>query len=131
MQWSEGFSRTSIWYLISDDRSKAQEFFEAVTSHLSQTRDAILVFDQGYWQPDHGLWESVQGVSLLPFFRSQLTNQAEWKDVILDEEFKERLQRDYRSFYKSEKIYKDLQVPWKRGLIFLGVCHFLLHIFIN
>jgi len=72
MQWSEGFSRTSIWYLISDDKSKAQEFFEAVTSHLSQTRDAILVFDQGYWQPDHGLWESVQGVSLLPFFRSQL-----------------------------------------------------------
>jgi len=67
MQWSEGFSRTSIWYLISDDKSKAQEFFEAVTSHLSQTRDAILVFDQGYWQPDHGLWESVQGVSLLPF----------------------------------------------------------------
>jgi hypothetical protein len=47
--------------------------------------------------------------------------QAQWKDVILDEEFKERLQRDYRSFYKSEKIYKDLQVPWKRGLIFLGV----------
>ena len=41
----------------------------------------------------------------------------------MDEEFKERLQRDYRSFYKSEKIYKDLQVPWKRGLIFLGVCH--------
>jgi hypothetical protein len=47
--------------------------------------------------------------------------KAEWKDVILEEEFKDRLQRDYRSFYKSEKIYKDLQVPWKRGLIFLGV----------
>jgi hypothetical protein len=47
--------------------------------------------------------------------------QAEWKDVILNEEFKGRVQQDYRSFYKSEKIYKDLQVPWKRGLIFLGV----------
>jgi transitional endoplasmic reticulum ATPase len=73
VQWSEGFSRTSIWYLISDDKAKAQEFFEAVTSRLSLTRDAILVFDQGYWQPDHGLWESVQGVSLLFFFHSQLT----------------------------------------------------------
>lgn len=95
-----------------------------VTSHLSQTRDAILVFDQGYWQPDHGLWESVQGVGSPQYtFKYLLTIQAEWKDVILDEEFKERLQRDYRSFYKSEKIYKDLQVPWKRGLIFLGVSH--------
>ena len=46
--------------------------------------------------------------------------------MILDEEFKERLQRDYRSFYKSEKIYKDLQVPWKRGLIFLGARLYLL-----
>lgn len=47
--------------------------------------------------------------------------QANWEDVILEEEFKDRLQRDYRSFYKSEQVYKDLQVPWKRGLIFLGV----------
>jgi hypothetical protein len=41
--------------------------------------------------------------------------------VILDEDFKHRLTGDYRSFFKSEKIYKDLGVPWKRGLIFLGV----------
>lgn len=41
--------------------------------------------------------------------------------MILEQGFKDRLQKDYRSFYKSEKIYKDLQVPWKRGLILLGV----------
>ena len=58
-----------------------------------------------------------------------LTIKAEWKDVILNQEFKDRLQQDYRSFYKSEKVYKDLQVPWKRGLIFLGVCPPYLHIF--
>lgn len=48
--------------------------------------------------------------------------QASWEDVILDKEFKDRLTADYRSFFKSEKTYKDLQVPWKRGLVFLGVC---------
>jgi hypothetical protein len=45
--------------------------------------------------------------------------------VILDEEFKGRLMADYRSFFKSEQIYKDLQVPWKRGLVFLGVSPYL------
>ena len=39
----------------------------------------------------------------------------------MDEDFKRRLQRDYRSFFRSEKLYKDLSVAWKRGLIFLGV----------
>jgi hypothetical protein len=41
--------------------------------------------------------------------------------VILDEDFKKRVVADYRSFFKAEKTYKDLEVPWKRGLIFLGV----------
>jgi hypothetical protein len=31
------------------------------------------------------------------------------------------VQHDYRSFFKSEDVYKNLGVPWKRGLIFLGV----------
>ena len=43
--------------------------------------------------------------------------------MILDQDFKSKLQNDYRSFFKSEKTYKDLAVPWKRGLIFLGVSH--------
>jgi hypothetical protein len=41
--------------------------------------------------------------------------------VILDEDLKAKVQHDYRSFFKSEDVYKDLAVPWKRGLIFLGV----------
>ena len=38
----------------------------------------------------------------------------------MNEGFKHRLQGDYRSFFKSEETYKDLSVPWKRGLILLG-----------
>lgn len=47
--------------------------------------------------------------------------QASWDDVILDAKFKGKVQHDYRSFFKSEDVYKNLGVPWKRGLIFLGV----------
>jgi len=41
--------------------------------------------------------------------------------VILDDELKGAVTRDYRSFFRSEEVYKNLHVPWKRGLIFLGV----------
>lgn len=53
---------------------------------------------------------------------STLTVQASWDDVVLEDKFKKSIQNDYRSFFKSEETYKRLQVPWKRGLIFMGVC---------
>lgn len=40
--------------------------------------------------------------------------------VILDEAFKEDLQKDIDGFFSSEKLYKDLAIAWKRGVIFLG-----------
>lgn len=47
--------------------------------------------------------------------------EASWDDVILDEQLKQNIRNDYTSFFKSEKTYRNLQVPWKRGVIFLGV----------
>ncbi|ESK96282.1 atp-dependent zn protease [Moniliophthora roreri MCA 2997] len=72
----------------------------------NKVHDQIWVFDQGFWQKDGGLWHEVQ--------------KADWKDVILKEEFKKALQQDVYGFYKSEQLYKDLSIPWKRGLIMHG-----------
>jgi SpoVK/Ycf46/Vps4 family AAA+-type ATPase len=58
------------------------------------------------WNKDHNLWVEVQ--------------KADWADVILDEEFKDTLQKDVDNFFKSEHVYKDLAIPWKRGIMFLG-----------
>ena len=41
--------------------------------------------------------------------------------MILSEQLKADIRRDYTSFFQSEAIYKGLQVPWKRGVILLGV----------
>ncbi|EIW71865.1 hypothetical protein TREMEDRAFT_27248, partial [Tremella mesenterica DSM 1558] len=84
----------------------ASLFLIDVADHAGRLGDAVLVYDQGYWRPDTELWKSVQ--------------KADWKDVILDEDMKKTLQHEYTSFLSSEKIYKDLGVPWKRGIIFLG-----------
>jgi transitional endoplasmic reticulum ATPase len=61
--------------------------------------DEIWVFNQGIWRKDPGLWQEVQ--------------KADWKDVILDEDFKTTLQKDVFGFFSSERVYLDLQIPWK------------------
>lgn len=33
---------------------------------------------------------------------------------------KTSIRHEYRSFFSSERIYKDLDVAWKRGVILLG-----------
>ncbi|THV08367.1 P-loop containing nucleoside triphosphate hydrolase protein [Dendrothele bispora CBS 962.96] len=66
----------------------------------------IWVFNQGFWQKDAGLWYEIQ--------------KADWKDVILKEEFKKSLKKDVYGFFESEQLYKDLGIPWKRGLILHG-----------
>ncbi|KAJ7368476.1 P-loop containing nucleoside triphosphate hydrolase protein [Mycena albidolilacea] len=72
----------------------------------SSLHNEIWVYNQGFWQKDYALWQSIQ--------------TADWKDVILDDGFKKNLQKDIYGFFKSEPIYKDLAIPWKRGIIMHG-----------
>ncbi len=74
-------------------------FLASVGSWAAQLHEEILVFNQGFWQKDHELWEEVQ--------------KASWKDVILREDFKVAIQNDVSKFFDSEAVYKDLAVPWK------------------
>jgi transitional endoplasmic reticulum ATPase len=66
----------------------------------------VWVFNQGNWQKDGALWDSIQ--------------KADWKDIILKETFKKSFQKDVFGFYDSERLYKELGIPWKRGLIMYG-----------
>lgn len=93
--------------LLVGDADKAEAFGREVFVWSSQIHNAILVFDDGRWYPDQALWESVQ--------------KASWDDVILEDGFKKRVQKEYRRFFKNEEAYKKYNVPWKRGVIFLGV----------
>jgi hypothetical protein len=46
--------------------------------------------------------------------------KAEWSNVILDEDMKKALIADVTNFFDGQKTYQDLQVPWKRGVIYYG-----------
>ena len=63
------------------------------------------VFDN-YWRTDRVLYDQV--------------SRASWKDVILDENMKKSLTSITKKFFDSEDVYRDLGVPWRRGIIFHG-----------
>ncbi|KAL9028564.1 MAG: hypothetical protein Q9196_003097 [Gyalolechia fulgens] len=71
-----------------------------------ELRQEIWIFDQLYWQKSHTLWQSAQ--------------DADWDDVILDEEMKSSVRNDIEGFFDERDEYKKFAIPWKRGIIFHG-----------
>lgn len=65
----------------------------------------VYVYD-GYWFRSKALYEQVKNAS--------------WDDVILNERMKKRITGLMHKFFDSRDIYKNLGVPWKRGVIFHG-----------
>ena len=65
----------------------------------------VYVFDN-YWIRSKALYEQVKNAS--------------WEDVILNEGMKKQITALMHKFFDSRDIYKNLGVPWKRGVIFHG-----------
>ncbi|KAF8338940.1 P-loop containing nucleoside triphosphate hydrolase protein [Cantharellus anzutake] len=108
-EWlNNGFQPTRVHAVLrkGPDVSPINALITAASAYATELREEIFVFNQGVWDKDHDLWLEVQ--------------KADWTDIILDEEFKETIHKDVTGFFKSEKIYKDLAIPWKRGIIFWG-----------
>ena len=66
----------------------------------------VYVYD-GYWFRSKAMYEQVKNAS--------------WDDVILNENMKKEITNLMHKFFDSRDIYKNLGVPWKRGVIFHGV----------
>ncbi|KAK4692287.1 hypothetical protein P7C71_g4885, partial [Lecanoromycetidae sp. Uapishka_2] len=65
----------------------------------------VYVYD-GFWQMSRALYDEVI--------------KARWEDVILNEDMKKTITELMHKFFDSEEVYKELGVPWKRGVIFHG-----------
>ncbi|TKX25171.1 ATPase-like protein 9 [Elsinoe australis] len=81
------------------------KLIEAAGTWQSSDKDIVWIYDN-YWRQDKGLWEQVA--------------KAKWENVILDENMKKDLTDVSNKFFDNESVYKDLGVPWKRGIIFHG-----------
>jgi transitional endoplasmic reticulum ATPase len=91
---------------ILGDKVAVRTLVETIGRWQSVLHNEIWVFNQGYWQKDPFLYQSIL--------------KSDWKDVILDKGLKEDLIDTVERFYDSQDQYHRLRVPWKRGIIFYG-----------
>lgn len=103
---AESYPEVTNYYVLGPDRNKINDLILAIGVWASDLHDEILVFDDGYWSRNGDLWQSV--------------SKATWDAVILDKDMKKALIEDHLNFFTSRKTYKDLQVGWKRGIIYHG-----------
>lgn len=103
---TEPYAATTNQYLLSEERSHAEELLLAAGNWANELHGEVWVFDQGFWQKSVELFKSLSGAS--------------WDNVILDEEMKAAIIEDHTSFFESRDTYSRLKVPWKRGIIYHG-----------
>ncbi|KAK7949531.1 hypothetical protein PG988_016170 [Apiospora saccharicola] len=101
-----GYPTVRNYYILTANKSQAQQLLLEAGRWGADLHDEIWVFDQGYWQKSRELYTSIQ--------------KASWDQVILDEAMKQSLINDHVSFFESRDTYAKLQVPWKRGIIYHG-----------
>ncbi|KAI0068685.1 P-loop containing nucleoside triphosphate hydrolase protein [Artomyces pyxidatus] len=106
-KWPLGFSEVSQHFILYEGpETISRELLLSAGIFADQLHDEIWVFNQGFWSKDASLWREIQ--------------KASWSDVILEEDFKAAVQKDVHGFFSSEWTYKNLSLPWKRGLIMYG-----------
>ncbi|CEI69275.1 hypothetical protein FVEN_g3974 [Fusarium venenatum] len=103
---AEAYPQLRNYYILTSNIHKAEQLVLATGSWQSDLHDEVWVFDQGGFEKDRELWKSAQ--------------KSTWDAVILDPDMKELLINDHISFFESKQTYKNLGVPWKRGLIYHG-----------
>jgi hypothetical protein len=93
-------------YILCDQRSDALALIAEAGRWSSALHGEVWVFDGGFWQKSAELYDSVQ--------------RSSWDDVILDDDMKRSLIGDHITFFESKEEYRQLRVPWKRGIIYYG-----------
>ncbi|WP_138505674.1 AAA family ATPase [Nostoc sp. PA-18-2419] len=106
MSWQEGYCKTRYYWILADDKEIAEDFFVNVCDWNSEIRDEVLVFENGYWQKNTELFQSIQG--------------ATFDNLILQGNLKQDIQDDLNRFFASRETYTAYGVPWKRGILFIG-----------
>lgn len=96
----------STTWIIAESIDLAESFFRAVCSWAAQVHDEVLIFEDGFWRKSDELFQAIQSAS--------------WDDLILPTPLKQQIATDIAGFFTARETYARYQVPWKRGVIFIG-----------
>src|SRR5215510_15064523 len=106
ISWAERSYSLRHHWIVADERKIAEDFFQAVCEWGSEVRGEILVFQDGYFQKDKQLFNSIKS--------------ATFDSLILPSALKQQIQNDFQQFFNSREVYERYGIPWKRGAIFIG-----------
>lgn len=101
----EGFHKTHFW-LLAETEEVARAFFAAVSRWNAEIRGEVLVFDNGNWYKDENLFQDIKN--------------ATFENLILRGSLKQEIRDDLVQFFASRDLYEEHDVPWKRGILFVG-----------
>lgn len=110
LTYSSAEGPAKIVLLSCDNTDKAIEeyntFLKAITSYqidsIKKAKDKIVEITSDY------------NYNLITFPKTS------WDEVILPDAQKASIRTSIEGFFKSEKLYKDLNIAWQRGLLMIG-----------
>lgn len=101
----EGFQKVHYW-LLAATQEIARGFVAAVFRWENEIRGEVLVFDNGQWYKDEYLFQDIKN--------------ATFDNLILRGSLKQEIRDDLVQFFASRDLYEEHDVPWKRGILFVG-----------
>jgi ATPase family associated with various cellular activities (AAA) len=104
--WTEACCRRRHHWIVADERKIAEEFFDAVCEWSCEVRGEILVYQDGYFQKDKQLFDSIKS--------------STFDNLVLPASLKQQMQNDFQQFFNSREFYERYRIPWKRGALFIG-----------
>jgi ATP-dependent 26S proteasome regulatory subunit len=106
LKWQTDCGRGSRHWVVADSVDVAEAFILDVERKTHPPGHAILVFSGGYWNRSRALYKATQSAS--------------FDDLILADNLKETIRKDFAQFLKSEEHYRRLGIAWRRGALMIG-----------
>jgi len=104
--WIEGYYFRRHHWIVAEEQEVAEQFFDAVCDWSSAVRGEILVYEDGCFEKDQHLLESIRN--------------ATFDNLVLYGSLKQQIQDDAQRFFESREVYERYGIPWKRGALFIG-----------
>jgi AAA+ superfamily predicted ATPase len=101
----ENSYRQKYW-ILTEVEEVARAFLADVCAWNTEIRSEVLVFDGGQWYKDEKLFRNIQGIS--------------FDGIILKGDLKKEIREDLEQFFASRDVYEEHDIPWKRGILFIG-----------
>jgi len=106
LQWSTSCGAEHRSWVVAESEEIAEEFLLDVERKTHAPGNTILVFSDGRWSRSAGLYKAMQAAS--------------FDDLVLANQLKERIRKDFRRFLESRDSYERLGIAWRRGALIIG-----------